>query len=149
MKFLHAMVRVKDLEESLNFYKDVIGLTETRRKVKRKERCTLVFLGTDPNKECLELTFNWDKIDHYSYGGNFGHLCFVVDNIYEFCQMLLEKKVNLIRPPVDGWIAFILSPDNIAIEIVQKNAPLQIIEPWASMPVDEKGMLLIKRIPDF
>lgn len=139
------MVRVKNLDESLIFYKNILGLTEVRRKVKIEERCTLVFLGTDLDNECLELTFNWDNHDTYAVGRNFGHLCFEVDNIYEFCQMLLDNNVNLVRPPVDGWIAFILSPDNISIEIVQKNAPLSIIEPWASMPIDEKRMSLIKR----
>ncbi len=145
MKFIHAMLRVKDLEESLFFYQNILGLVEIRRKTKEKGRCTLVFLGTDLDNECLELTYNWDNEHTYEIGRNFGHLNFVVDNIYEFCQMLLDNKVDLVRPPVDGWIAFILSPDNIAIEIVQKKAPLPITEPWASMPINEKLLPLVQR----
>lgn len=133
MKYLHTMVRVSDLEESLDFYCNKLGLLELRRKENDKGRFTLVFLGARENQEAqVELTYNWDSED-YGEGRNFGHLAYAVDDIYGLCQKLMDSGVIINRPPRDGHMAFVRSPDNISIELLQKGDPLPSQEPWASM----------------
>lgn len=140
MRYLHTMVRVKDLEKSLNFYGAVFGLEEVRRIENEKGRFTLVFLAApedvaaaQENKApCLELTYNWDAED-YTGGRNFGHLAYEVDDIYETCAKLQASGVTINRPPRDGHMAFVRSPDGISIEILQKGASLAPAEPWISM----------------
>jgi len=133
MKYLHTMVRVVDLEASLDFYCNKLGLVEVRRKDHEAGRFTLVFLAA-PGQETIqiELTYNWDP-QTYDQGRNFGHLAYEVDNIYETCQRLMDMGVVINRPPRDGYMAFVRSPDNISIELLQKGASLQKQEPWASM----------------
>lgn len=133
MKYLHTMVRVKDLDQSLEFFIDKLGLMETHRKEVESGRFTLIFLATAPGEPELELTFNWDQEDDYSVGRNFGHLAYSVENIYDYCQMLVERGVTILRPPRDGHMAFIRTPDQISIELLQEGSPLSIQEPWASM----------------
>jgi lactoylglutathione lyase len=140
MRFLHAMVRVKDLDESLDFYCRKLGMSEVRRMESDAGRFTLVYLAAPDDQmkakvddaPLLELTYNWDSED---FGGarNFGHLAFEVDDIYAFCQRLQEQGVIINRPPRDGWMAFIRSPDQISIELLQKGGALPVQEPWASM----------------
>jgi len=133
MKFLHAMVRISDPDESLRFYCDLLGLIETRRKEVTAGRYTLIFLAAPENPQVeIELTWNWDE-KGYSEGRNFGHLAFAVDDIYETCARLMEAGVAINRPPRDGHMAFVRSPDNISIELLQKGPPLPPKEPWASM----------------
>jgi len=141
MEYLHTMVRVTDLEASLDFYCKTFGLIEMRRVDNEKGRFTLVFLAA-PGDEArarenkaplVELTYNWDRED-YTGGRNFGHLAYRVDNIYETCQRLMDAGVTINRPPRDGYMAFIRSPDNISIELLQRGEPLAPAEPWASMP---------------
>lgn len=134
MKYLHTMVRVSDLEASLEFYCDQLGLTELSRRESEQGRFTLVFLAApgDENAQ-IELTYNWDP-EIYGEGRNFGHLAYQVDNIYEVCERLQQKGVTINRPPRDGRMAFIRSPDNISIELLQAGKPLPVQEPWASMP---------------
>jgi len=133
MKYLHTMVRVTDLEKSLNFYCNALGLREIRRKDVPAGRFTLVFLGAPENPESqIELTYNWDP-EQYTGGRNFGHVAYAVDNIYESCQRLMVSFVTIHRPPRDGYMAFVRSPDNISIELLQKGEPLSPKEPWASM----------------
>lgn len=140
MRYLHTMVRVSNLEESLDFYCNKMGMTEIRRYDNDKGRFTLVFLASSDDVEAgkasaapvLELTYNWDPED-YSGGRNFGHLAYEVDNIYDFCQALQSKGVTINRPPRDGRMAFVRSPDNISFELLQKGKALEIKEPWASM----------------
>jgi len=135
------MVRVQNLEESLAFYCDILGLTETRRVENEKGRFTLVFLSANEDLDAakvnkaplLELTYNWDT-EVYTGGRNFGHLAFEVDDIYVFCKSLMDKGVVVNRPPRDGHMAFIKSPDGISIEILQKGPSLPPQEPWGSMP---------------
>ena len=138
MQFLHTMVRVSDLDASLNFYCTLLGLKEVRRKEVEKGRFTLVFLradedldNPDPQPE-IELTYNWDP-ETYGEGRNFGHMAFRVDNIYEACQRLMDGGVTINRPPHDGHMAFVRSPDNVSIELLQRGDPLPPQEPWASM----------------
>lgn len=141
MRFLHSMVRVKNLAESLNFYCTQLGLREVSRVDNEVGRFTLVYLAAPddlPQAEqssapLLELTYNWDVED---YGGarNFGHLAFEVDDIYALCQHLMAQGVIINRPPRDGWMAFIRSPDHISIELLQKGQRLPVCEPWSSMP---------------
>jgi lactoylglutathione lyase len=127
------MVRVKDIDASLDFYCDMLGLTEVRRSENEKGRFTLIFLAAPGNEDAqLELTYNWDPED-YDEGRNFGHLAYEVDDIYAVCQALMDKSVAINRPPRDGHMAFVRSPDNISIELLQKGDDLPIIEPWASM----------------
>jgi len=114
------MVRVKDLEESLNFYVNILGLKEIRRKEVPAGKFTLVFLATAEGEAEIELTYNWGNEEVYETGRSWGHLAFEVDDIYEYCEMLMEKGVIINRPPRDGWMAFIKSPDNVSIEILQK-----------------------------
>ena len=140
MQYLHTMVRVKDLEESLDFYCNKLGLLEIRRMENEVGRFTLVYLAAPGDQQqaeaqdapLLELTYNWDTED-YTGGRNFGHLAFTVDDIYAVCEALQAKGVTINRPPRDGWMAFIRSPDQISIELLQKGKPLPVQEPWASM----------------
>lgn len=134
MKYLHTMVRVSDLETSLDFYVRKFGLKELGRTESEKGRFTLVFLAAPGNESAqVELTYNWDP-EVYTGGRNFGHLAYEVDDVYAFCQGLMDKGVVINRPPRDGRMAFIRSPDNISIELLQKGAALPPQEPWASMP---------------
>lgn len=133
MKYLHAMVRVRDLEASMKFYRDALGLVETRRKDYPQGRFTLVYLAAPENPDSeIELTYNYDDED---YGGarNFGHLAFAVNNIYETCERLRQHGVTINRPPRDGRMAFVRSPDDISIELLQKDGALAPQEPWSSM----------------
>ncbi|MEX0619933.1 MAG: VOC family protein [Pseudohongiellaceae bacterium] len=134
MKYLHTMVRVSQLDESLDFYCDKLGLKEVRRKENDKGRFTLVFLAAPGNEEAqIELTWNWDP-EEYGEGRNFGHLAYEVDDIYAVCRRLAEKDVVINRPPRDGRMAFIRSPDNISIELLQAGEAKEPDEPWLSMP---------------
>ena len=135
MKYLHTMVRIKDIEESIDFYCNKLGLKEIRRRESEKGRFTLIFLGaknSDENTGLLELTYNWDS-EEYTGGRNFGHLAYSVKNIYETCDQLMKNNVVINRPPRDGHMAFIKSPDGISIEILQEGESLSIEEPWKSM----------------
>lgn len=140
MRYLHTMVRIRDIDEALDFYVNKFGLVETRRTESEQGRFTLIFLSASQdqaNAETnrapeLELTYNWDP-ETYSSGRNFGHLAYEVDNIYDFCQNLKDKGVTINRPPRDGRMAFVKSPDGISIEILQKGEKLAPQEPWASM----------------
>jgi lactoylglutathione lyase len=134
MKYLHTMVRVANLDESLDFYCNKLGLRELRRKESEKGRFTLVFLAAPGDEEAqVELTYNWDP-EKYTEGRNFGHLAYAVDDIYALCQRLRDGGVTISRPPRDGHMAFVRSPDNISIELLQKGESLPPAEPWASMP---------------
>ena len=140
MQYLHTMVRVSDLEQSLAFYQDVLGLVEVRRKEYPQGAFTLVFLCTPTDVEkygkaapSLELTWNWNE-SGYTSGRNFGHIAYSVDNLYDYCQQLMDKGITLNRPPKDGHMAFIRSPDGISIELIQRGDPLAPQEPWVSMP---------------
>ena len=133
MKFLHAMVRIKNLEESLNFYINQLGLVETKRKEYPEGKFTLIYLATEVGEPEVELTYNWGSSDEYSQGRNFGHLAFEVDDIYTLCQNLQDTGVIINRPPRCGHMAFIKSPDGISIELLQKNGSLSPKEPWLSM----------------
>ena len=134
LKYLHTMVRVKNIEESKKFYCDLLGLREIKRKDSKEGEFTLVFLAA-PNQEdiALELTYNWNTNEIYSEGRNFGHLAFEVSDIYEICIKLQKAGVTINRPPRDGRMAFVRSPDNISIELLQTGNPLEIQEPWKSM----------------
>ncbi|KAE8178251.1 lactoylglutathione lyase [Photobacterium carnosum] len=139
MEYLHTMVRVSDLDASLDFYCNKLGLVETNRKDSERGRFTLVFLAaqaqaqaaTQTQSPLLELTYNWDT-EAYNGGRNFGHLAFRVDDIYQLCQHLQDNGVTINRPPRDGHMAFIRSPDGISIELLQKGEPLSPVEPWVS-----------------
>ena len=134
MKYLHTMVRVMDLDASLDFYCKKLGLKEIRRIDREEGRYSLVFLGAEDNPESqVELTYTWDP-EEYSGGRNFGHLAYEVDNIYDVCQRLMDGGVTINRPPRDGRMAFVRSPDNISVELLQKDGALEAAEPWASMP---------------
>jgi lactoylglutathione lyase len=134
IKYLHTMVRISDIEESLDFYCNKLGLQEIRRIENEQAQFTLIFLATSEDESnYIELTYNWNS-GNYEEGRNFGHLAYQVDNIYEICEKLMNEGVTLNRPPRDGYMAFIRSPDNISIELLQKGAPLDQCEPWASMP---------------
>ena len=134
MKYLHTMVRVADLDASLDFYCAKLGLEELRRIDNEAGRFTLVFLAAPGDGEAqVELTHNWDP-EALDGGRNFGHLAYAVDDIYGLCQHLLDSGVTINRPPRDGRMAFVRSPDNISIELLQKGAALPPAEPWASMP---------------
>ena len=134
IKYLHTMVRVKNIEKSKEFYCDLLGLREIKRKDSEEGKFTLVFLSA-PNQEdvALELTYNWDTSEIYSEGRNFGHLAFEVSDIYEICLRLQKAGVTINRPPRDGRMAFVRSPDNISIELLQTGNPLEIKDPWKSM----------------
>ena len=139
MRYLHTMIRVSDLDESLNFFK-LLDIHEVSRKENEQARFTLVFLSATGDEKLvenaksplIELTFNWDEKD-YDCGRNFGHLAFEVDDIYAVCNRLLQNKIIINRPPRDGRMAFVQSPDQISIELLQKGKPLPIISPWKEM----------------
>jgi lactoylglutathione lyase len=134
MKYLHTMVRVTDVDKSLHFYRDLLGLKEIRRNENEKGRYTLIFLAAPGQEETpVELTYNWDP-EAYTGGRNFGHLAYEVDDIYAFCDKLQKAGVTINRPPRDGNMAFIRSPDNISVEILQKGGAKAPAEPWKSMP---------------
>ena len=141
MRYLHTMVRVTDVEASLDFYCNKLGLEEVRRLENEKGRFTLIFLAASKDKATsaesrapeLELTFNWDP-ETYTGGRSFGHLAYKVNNIYATCQKLMDSGVTINRPPRDGNMAFVKSPDNISIELLQEGEPLPPQEPWLSMP---------------
>jgi lactoylglutathione lyase len=141
MEYLHTMVRVSNLDESLDFFCNKFGLVEVRRTENEKGRYTLVFLAADEDVEkakdtkapLLELTHNWDE-NEYAGGRNFGHLAYRVDDIYAFCQKLMDAGVTINRPPRDGYMAFVKTPDNVSIEILQRGEPKPPQEPWVSMP---------------
>jgi len=132
MRFLHAMLRVSDPDATIRFF-NLLGLEERRRKEVPQARFTLIFLGVPGDEAEVELTHNWDE-SGYSAGRNFGHLAYHVDDIYATCRRLQEAGVTINRPPRDGHMAFVRSPDNISIELLQKGEPLAPAEPWASMP---------------
>ena len=140
MKYLHTMVRARDLDETLDFYCNKLGLVEVRRYDSEAGRFTLVFLAApgdadsaaSDNTPCLEITWNWDP-EEYAGGRNFGHLAYAVDDIYATCQRLMDAGVTINRPPRDGHMAFIRSPDGISIELLQAGESLPPSEPWASM----------------
>lgn len=135
MKYLHTMVRVSDLDASLAFYVDALGLEELHRKDVPQGRFTLICLAAPGDHEAqVELTYNWDPEDYAaSVGRNFGHLAYAVDDIYDICQRLMDKGVTINRPPRDGRMAFVRSPDNISIELLQKGKALEPADPWLSM----------------
>ena len=141
MRYLHTMVRVTDLDSSLDFFTNKLGLVETRRVNNDKGRYTLVFLAAPKDLEMakksqaplVELTYNWDP-EVYAGGRNFGHLAYRCDNIYELCDKLMKAGITINRPPRDGNMAFIRTPDNISIELLQEGDPLPPQEPWKSMP---------------
>lgn len=140
MQYLHSMLRISSIEDSLDFFCNKLGLKEIRRRDSERGRFTLIFLAAPADEEralaagapTLELTYNWDP-ERYSGGRNFGHLAFQVDDIYATCQRLMDSGITINRPPRDGRMAFIRSPDGISIELLQKNEPLAPQEPWTSM----------------
>ena len=133
MRYLHTMVRVADLEASLKFYRDALGLEVLRSKEIPSGRFTLVFLAAPGDTQAqLELTYNWDP-EELKGGRNFGHLAYAVNDIYATCERLQQHGVTILRPPRDGYMAFVRSPDNISIELLQAGQPLPVKEPWASM----------------
>ena len=139
MKFLHSMVRVTDLDASIRFYRDALGLVQVRRSEHEAGRFTLVYLAAPGDEDAqVELTYNWPAADGssetYTGGRNFGHLAYAVDDIYATCRRLMEHGVTINRPPRDGRMAFVRSPDNISIELLQAGAALAPAEPWTSMP---------------
>jgi len=134
MKYLHTMVRVTDLEASLDFYCEKLGLQETRRREDKNGRYTLVFISAPGDEDAqVELTYNWDP-EPYTGGRNFGHLAYEVSDIYATCEQLMVGGVTINRPPRDGRMAFVRSPDQISIELLQKGDALELKEPWVSMP---------------
>ena len=134
MRYLHTMVRVSDLEASLDFYCRKLGLKQIKRMDHDAGRFTLVFVAAEGQEDCaIELTYNWDR-EEYAGGRNFGHVAYEVDDIYATCQRLKDAGVTINRPPRDGKMAFVRSPDNISIELLQKGEALPKREPWASMP---------------
>jgi lactoylglutathione lyase len=135
MKYLHTMVRVTDIDQSLRFYCDGLGFKEIRRSENEKGRYTLIFLSPSGTEDAgtIELTFNWDP-EVYTGGRNFGHLAIGVDDIYQTCKHLQDLGVTINRPPREGRMAFVRSPDNVSIEILQQGAAKPVAEPWASMP---------------
>ncbi len=140
MKYLHTMVRISNVEDSLRFYCELLGMKEVRRKESESGRFTLIFLTADGDHErageekapLLELTYNWDP-EEYPSGRNFGHLAYRVENIYDLCETLQKAGVTIHRPPKDGYMAFIKSPDGISVELLQAGEALPPREPWASM----------------
>ena len=141
MEYLHTMVRIGNIETALDFYCTKMGLVEVRRYENEKGRFTLIFLAapgdvaglSEKKSPTLELTYNWDE-HAYTGGRNFGHLAYRVDNIYTYCQSLMDKGLTINRPPRDGRMAFIVSPDGISVELLQKGDALPLAEPWTSMP---------------
>ena len=134
MRYLHTMIRVTNLDETIDFFCNKLGMKETRRVDNDKGRFTLVFLAFEGDEDCpVELTYNWDP-ETLSGGRNFGHLAYEVDDIYGLCQSLMDSGVTINRPPRDGRMAFVRTPDNISLELLQKGGALPPAEPWASMP---------------
>ena len=133
MKYLHTMIRIQNIDIALDFFINKLGMKEVRRKEVPEGEFTLIFLAANENDPPLELTYNWGKKEPYSSGENFGHVAYEVDNIYEFCKKIKNNGVSILRPPRDGKMAFIRSPDQISIELLQQGEPLPIQEPWASM----------------
>jgi lactoylglutathione lyase len=134
MKYLHTMVRITDIDASLDFYVNKLGLKELRRIERPEGRYTLIFLAAAGDESAqIELTYNWDP-EVYGEGRNFGHLAYEVDNIYDTCRRLMNAGVTINRPPRDGRMAFVRSPDNISFELLQKGAALAPAEPWTAMP---------------
>ena len=138
MKYLHTMVRVTDIEASLHFYRDALGMEVLSRRDNEAGQFTLIFLAAPGDRAAqVELTYNWPKngvAETYTGGRNFGHIAYAVDNIYATCQRLVDHGVTILRPPRDGRMAFVRSPDQISIELLQAGEPLPAAEPWASMP---------------
>ena len=133
MKYLHTMIRVSDPDETIRFF-SLLGLREVRRMDNEAGRFTLIFLAAPGDEDAqIELTHNWDESD-YGEGRNFGHVAYEVDDVYETCQRLLDAGVTINRPPREGRMAFVRSPDNISVELLQKGGHLPVAEPWASMP---------------
>ena len=133
MKYLHTMIRVQNLERALDFFINKLGMTEVRRKEVPEGEFTLIFLAATEDEPTLELTYNWKQNEPYSNGENFGHIAYGVENIYKFCEKLQNNGVTILRPPKDGKMAFVRSPDQISVELLQIGEPLPIQEPWASM----------------
>ncbi|MDP6215594.1 MAG: VOC family protein [SAR324 cluster bacterium] len=133
MKYLHTMIRVQNLERALDFFINKLGMTEVRRKEVPEGEFTLIFLAATEDEPPLELTYNWKQNEPYSNGENFGHIAYGVENIYKFCEKLQNNGVTILRPPKDGKMAFVRSPDKISVELLQIGEPLPIQEPWASM----------------
>jgi lactoylglutathione lyase len=134
MQYLHTMVRVTDLQASLRFYRDALGLDVLSVREVPQGRFTLAFLAAPGDHSAqVELTYNWDP-ENYTGGRNFGHLAYAVDNIYATCERLQAHGVTIVRPPRDGYMAFVRSPDQISVELLQRGGPLPVSEPWASMP---------------
>jgi lactoylglutathione lyase len=133
MKYLHTMVRVRDLNSALEFFVEKLGLQVIKRYEVELGRFTIVFLATAPGEPTVELTYNWDQSEAYTTGRNFGHLAYEVDNIYSLCESLQKKGVKILRPPRDGRMAFVRSPDDISVEFLQKGEALEPKEPWLSM----------------
>jgi lactoylglutathione lyase len=136
MRYLHTMVRVRDLDAALRFFCEGLGLREIRRRDEERGRFTLVFLGLDPTADSpqIELTYNWDQDAAYTVGRNFGHVAYEVDDVYAACQRMIDLGYVIHRPPRDGRMAFVRSPDQISVELLQRGAALPAREPWASMP---------------
>jgi lactoylglutathione lyase len=140
MRFLHSMIRVKNLDKTLAFFK-LLDIHEIRRTEQEQWKCSLVYLAakadiqqaTDTQAPIIELTYNWDRAEDYSMGESFGHLAFEVDNIHETCEKLMATGVVINRPPRDGWMAFIKTPDGISLELLQKGTRLEPSEPWTTM----------------
>ena len=136
MRYLHTMVRVRDLDAALRFFCEGLGLREIRRRDEERGRFTLVFLGLDPAADSpqIELTYNWDQSEPYTSGRNFGHVAYEVEDIYAACQRMMDLGYTINRPPRDGRMAFVRSPDLISVELLQRGGALPGREPWASMP---------------
>ena len=134
MKFLHSMVRVLDEKRAMHFFCDLLGFKEIRRYESEEGRFTLIYLESSPGDPPVELTVNWDEKEAYTDGRNFGHLAYAVENIYDTCAMLQENGVTILRPPRDGRMAFVKTPDGISLELLQDGDSLEPAEPWASMP---------------
>ena len=134
MKYLHTMTRIQNLEAALDFFVNKLGLIEIRRSENPAGKYTNIFVATEEGEPSLELTYNWDQEEPYSVGRNFGHVAYSVKNIYDYCEGLQQKGVQILRPPRDGKMAFIRSPDQISVELLQEGEALTPQEPWLSMP---------------
>ena len=134
MKYLHTMTRIQNLESALDFFVNKLGLIEIRRSENPAGKYTNIFVATEEGEPSLELTYNWDQEEPYSVGRNFGHVAYSVKNIYDYCESLQQKGVQILRPPRDGKMAFIRSPDQISVELLQEGEALPPQEPWLSMP---------------
>ena len=134
MKYLHTMTRIQNLEAALDFFVNKLGLIEIRRSENPAGKYTNIFVATEEGEPSLELTYNWEQEESYSVGRNFGHVAYSVKNIYDYCESLQQKGVQILRPPRDGKMAFIRSPDQISVELLQEGEALPPQEPWLSMP---------------